>query len=419
MKKLKLWLDSLALQHEPDFSECLDWLGQYIPWLYQFEQTEQDAIWHAEGNVAIHTNMVLSELYLILNDEAQHIVGAKRQALVLAALLHDIAKPVTTKTKEIDGKIRIVSPKHEEKGASYLAIKLLEMPLDYEVIRMVIGLVGYHQMPKLLVVRDLAYGDYLKLALDADLELLYWLELADMRGRHCEDLPSQIDYLEQFRMFAEDYQLWQVSNAFESAVSQIQVKDNIEAQRYLDGYAVNQLIHGSVVMAEESVAKTYQAASDYGHLYVTCGVSGSGKSSWIAKNLPDFEVISLDDIRAELNGKRESQKNRGQVLQLAKSRLKTALANKRNVVWDATNIRKDFRKIICDFGQNYGALITLVVFQIQESTLRMNNTNRNHMVADDVISAQITKLEWPSFSEGHRMIIVGEKGECLDKVGKF
>ena len=39
-------------------------------------------------------------------------------------------------------------------------------------------------------------------------------------------------------------------------------------------------------------------------------------------------------------------------LQIAKSELKKALANKQNVVWDATNLRIDFRKQIFDFLEN-------------------------------------------------------------------
>jgi predicted kinase len=150
-----------------------------------------------------------------------------------------------------------------------------------------------------------------------------------------------------------------------------------------------------------------------------CGISGSGKSTWIEKNLADFEVISLDDIRKELNGKRECQKNRGQVLQLAKTRLKKALANKRNVVWDATNIRKDFRSSICELGENYGALVTIVAFQLSEASLRVNNQNRQYAVSDDVIASQLNRLEWPWLTESHRLLIIGDNGLELYRKGTF
>jgi len=55
MKKLTYWLDSLALHHTPNFEECVAFLGGYFPLLYKFSVTEQDDIWHAEGDVAIHS----------------------------------------------------------------------------------------------------------------------------------------------------------------------------------------------------------------------------------------------------------------------------------------------------------------------------------------------------------------------------
>lgn len=419
MKNLESWIGSLALTHSPSFDECVSYLGNYFPLLHQFAETEQDKIWHAEGDVAIHTDMVLSELYSLLASEAQHVVGNKRQVLILSALLHDIAKPLTTRRKDINGVERVVASKHEEVGASYLATKLIELPLEHKSVEAIIGLVGFHQVPKLLVVRNKNYSDYFHLSLNADLELLYWLELADMKGRTCEDLDQQIDLLEQFRMFSEDYKLWNSGDSAKSILKNIQVKPSHSEQVYLNGYAIRQLATGQISMPEEAVAKNYQGAQAYSHLYLMCGISGSGKSTWIAQNLPEFEIISLDEIRAELNGKRDCQKNRGQVLQLAKQRLKSALANKRNVVWDATNIRKDFRKIICDFGLNYGALITIVAFQVKENYLRVNNKNREHTVDDNILSAQIEKLEWPSITEGHRMLIVGENGMIMSKQGAF
>lgn len=419
MKKLESWLESLALNSTPDFQECVFYLGRYFPLLHEFENTEQDKIWHAEGNVAIHTDMVLSELYLLLNSAASHINGEKRRILILSALLHDIAKPLTTRRKEMSGIERVVASKHEEIGASYLAPKLMDLPLEHHSIMAIMGLVGFHQMPKLLVIKNRDFRDYFHLSLNADLALLYWLELADMRGRDCDDLDTQIDLLEQFRMFAKEYGLWGIEDPTENCLKPVQVKPSVSEQLFVDGYAIKQLAHGQICTVEEAIAKNYEPCQQYSHLYVMCGISGSGKSTWIDQNLDDFDVISLDEIREEISGKRECQKHRGQVLQLAKRRLKDALANKRNVAWDATNIRKDFRDTICELGENYGALVTIVAFQLNENSLRSYNRNRRFNVGDEIISSQIARLEWPWFSEAHRTLIIGEKGQELCKRGTF
>lgn len=413
------WLASLAADHTPDFAECLAILGPLLPLLYELQHTEQDPIWHGEGDVAIHTDCVLTELYQLLSSTARHITGTQRQILILSALLHDIAKPLTTRRKNIAGKERITASKHEEMGASYLATRLIRLPLTPPVIMGIMGLVGFHQIPKLLIVKDLNYSDYFQLALNADLELLYWLELADMKGRICPDKAQQLDLLEQYRLFAEEYGLWGIAQPQNNHLQRIQVKSSRTEQCLLNGYAIKQLAQGDIHTAEEAIAKNYQACQHYSHLYIMCGISGSGKSSWITNNLPGFDIISLDDIREELNGKRECQKSRGQMLQLAKTRLKDALAKKRNVVWDATNIRKDFRNVLCSLGENYGALITFVAFQLPHSSLLANNRNRASSVPDEIIHQQISKLEWPWFTEAHRMLIIGDKGEELYRRGDF
>ncbi|SHO58251.1 AAA family ATPase [Vibrio quintilis] len=419
MRELKLWLEGLAADQTPDFDECLSRLGRFFPWLERFADTPQEPEWHGEGDVAIHTAMVLDALYQLLDGPAKHLSGSKRQALILAALLHDIAKPVTTRVKLLHGVERLAATGHEEQGASYLAPKLMALPLDYSVVTMILGLVGFHQLPKLLVVRNQGYSRYLHLALNTDLELMYWLERADMQGRICADQAAQLDILEQFAMFAQEYGLWQVADPRTDVLSAVQVKNTPREQIYLDNYAVSELAGGDIVMAEEAIARTYRAASVYGHLYVMCGISGSGKSSWIQTHLADCQLISLDEIRAEIHGDRTCQKDPGRVVHLARDRLKAALAKRRHVVWDATNLRLDYRKILCDSGRAYGALVTLVIFHLDVSSLKANDRNRRYTVGGAVIDDQLKSLQWPSVTEAHRMIVVGDNGKTLARFGSF
>jgi CRISPR/Cas system-associated protein Cas10 (large subunit of type III CRISPR-Cas system) len=77
--------------------------------------------------------MVLDELYILLREQVPHIQGRRRQALILGVLLHDIGKPVRTKSVEIQGIERIASPQHESVGRSYLAFKLSALNLPFKV----------------------------------------------------------------------------------------------------------------------------------------------------------------------------------------------------------------------------------------------------------------------------------------------
>jgi tRNA nucleotidyltransferase (CCA-adding enzyme) len=76
--------------------------------------TPQDPEWHPEGDVFTHTCHCLDALVKLpgwLAGDAE-----SRVVLSLAVLAHDFAKPQTTREEMKGGRLRIVSPGHEEAG---------------------------------------------------------------------------------------------------------------------------------------------------------------------------------------------------------------------------------------------------------------------------------------------------------------
>ena len=192
--KLEKWLESLKSDAKPDVNESIEYLGSIFPLLKKFKDTPQDPEWHAEGDVHIHTDMVLDELYNIFDSEQFVPTPDQRQILILSAILHDIAKPLVTVEK--DGRIK--APKHEIVGRDYLIFRLLELNLPDESYQQVINLVGYHQRPKLLVIKNEPDYKYFALTQHFNYELMYWLELADLRGRTCTDRDESIMFLDEY-----------------------------------------------------------------------------------------------------------------------------------------------------------------------------------------------------------------------------
>jgi len=413
------WLAELAGTATPSIDECIEILGGDIDWLLLLESTEQDPEWHAEGNVRTHTGMVLAELYKLLKTDARHIVGWRRQALVLAGLLHDVAKPVRTKRFTIEGVERVASPKHAEQGRSYLTFKLLALKLPFNVVWCVLNLVGEHHTPKRLVTRHSSKADYFALARQADTELLFWLEVADIKGRICPDPALQLQYLDEFRMFAEEYGVWGVVQDVRSELAPSVVDLPASIQNYVFAHAVSQLESGKISMAVEALGTTYEHRNSHSNLVVLCGPSGSGKTSWHKKHLPGHSLISLDDLRERFNGDRESQKNRGAILQQAKEELRVALRAKNSVIWDATNLRTDFRSIVCQLGREYHALVTLVVFLSSEQQIYANNRKRDRSVAITVLEKQLSSYQFPMLAEAHQYLVVDGEGSVVFHSGYF
>src|SRR5882762_212604 len=104
MKEVIMW----TLSNDKTWEQ----LEQRWDWIRTMRLTPQDTRHHAEGNVAIHTQMVLTALEKepAFRDLAEH----EQEILWASALLHDVEKYSTT-VKESDGSI--TSHGHARKGA--------------------------------------------------------------------------------------------------------------------------------------------------------------------------------------------------------------------------------------------------------------------------------------------------------------
>jgi predicted kinase len=399
---MKNLIEEIKKGCEISFQEFVESWGFLFPLLYKLKDTIQDTEWHSEGDVEIHTEMVLMEMYKIINQN--NFTGDEKVILVLSALFHDICKPLCTKEKEINGKIRIVAPRHEEKARNYLLFRLLELGLPKNQAIEVISLSGYHQLPKLMVVRDKEKRDYFQLARKVNVKLIYFLEMADMLGRTCEDKESQVELLDMFKLYCQDFGIWDnqanlysnFKEYFDKELSEFDKK----TKQFVLCSAIESFESNLITCKEEELARSYVYRSEYSHLVVLCGLSGVGKSTFIQKNYPDYEVVSLDNLRDEMSKIRSNKKN-DIVLHKAKDILKVLLAKKKNIVWDATNYRKDFRKIPIRFGYDYGAFVELITLIEPISKIKAQNKERKHVVPEDVIDNQIDKFELPEIEEAH------------------
>ncbi len=408
----------------PSIAKFVAALGAAVPGLHELENTPQDPGWHAEGNVLIHTGMVLDALYerLETRPEAAGIGGRRRTALILGAVLHDIAKPTTTREMQIKGVRRIAAPRHEMRGRSELVPQLMSLGLPWETVELVLDLVGYHITPKFLVVKGRERASYLRLAQAADPELLYWLELADMLGRRCDDRARQVEHIEMFGLFAREYGAWRRFGdeaprwraMFEETFAELPA-----TARDL-GYAqfVADLCDGLITQPEEGLARSYRYREPFPELIVTVGPSGSGKSTWIERHLGDHTCVSLDAIRAEL-GDRSDQSQNPKVRQIARERLREGLRRKAKLVWDATSLRRDFRDAVTKTARDYGALVTMVCFPRSAREYHRRNRDRQTPVPAVVVDRQLAGMQWPEAVEAHRRLIIGEDGEALAYYGSL
>jgi tRNA nucleotidyltransferase (CCA-adding enzyme) len=156
-------------------------IRQLLPEMEPLYDCPQDPEWHPEGNVWVHTLMVL--------DKARQLNGdldrPRLATVMLGAVCHDLGKPATTAL--IDGRVK--SPNHEAMGvepATRILDRLNVHTLDnFDVRFQVLGIVAEHLRPSAFhkardTVRD---GAFRRLAQKVDLELLVRFARADCHGR--------------------------------------------------------------------------------------------------------------------------------------------------------------------------------------------------------------------------------------------
>lgn len=194
LPKERIWgeLEKLLLKSEKpsiglQYFYELNIAEQLFPELVALVGVPQEKEWHPEGNVDVHTLMVV--------DEARKLIGdlpyAKQVTVMLGALCHDLGKPATTQF--FDGRWR--SHAHDEAGIeptlSFLD-KLGIFTLDgYDVREQIVQLVRYHLTPGMFYKSKPGDGAFRRLARKVEPDLLYRVAKADSLGRNPEWLPKE------------------------------------------------------------------------------------------------------------------------------------------------------------------------------------------------------------------------------------
>jgi tRNA nucleotidyltransferase (CCA-adding enzyme) len=123
------------------FLKDTGWL-RHFPEIAALDGTPQDPEWHPEGDVFTHTCHCCDALAEL--PEWRAADETTRRVLMFAVLAHDFAKPQTTHEAEREGRVRIVSPGHEEQGGPLAETFLTRIDAPNEIRERVVPLVMHH-----------------------------------------------------------------------------------------------------------------------------------------------------------------------------------------------------------------------------------------------------------------------------------
>lgn len=355
-----------------------DWqsLEKQFQWVADMKDVQQHNKHHAEGNVAIHTQMVLEELeknpiYKYLTEQEQEILWA-------SALLHDVEK---RSTSQDEGDGRISANGHARKG-EYTARTILfrDIPTPFFLREQITSLVRFHGLPLWLMEKEEPKKKIHQVSLRTNTKFLKVLAEADARGRICEDQESLLESLELFELFCKEQECWGKALEFSSPNARYQYFNTI------DGYV------GYIPFDNFSSDVT-----------LLSGLPGMGKDNYIQSLKSDIPVISLDDIRRKNKFSPTNRSDTGRVVQMAKEQAREYLRRGQNFIWNATNITQLMRQQLVDLFTTYDAKVKIVYLEKPYHVWRSQNKNRENPLPEKVLDKMLQKLEIPQLYEAHEV----------------
>jgi len=122
-------------------------LGAAFPELAALADTPQDPEWHPEGDVWTHTLMVVDRAAAVVREGAWELSAEEATQVLLGCLVHDVGKAPTTQEAPKDGRMRIVSPRHEVEGEPIARAILDRLSFGEDAARAVLAIVRWHLAP--------------------------------------------------------------------------------------------------------------------------------------------------------------------------------------------------------------------------------------------------------------------------------
>lgn len=332
----------------------LDWYGldETYDFIQRLRDCPQNPVYHAEGDVWIHTRMVVEELIALPAWRA--LTPPERDLLFCATVLHDVGKPATTR---VEGGW-ITSRGHSGKGARMSRRILWEMGFAPELREDIAALVRYHQLPYYITDRPDRQRLTLEISQSARTDYLTILAEADVRGRICPDLARLLSNIAAFAQLCRDEHCWAAPRLFPS-----------DHARFLYFRQLDRTPH-------DDSGEPLQ-----GQMTLLSGLPGAGKAQWLSQHfegpVADSHEVAAEHLRAG-----------------------------RHFAWTGTNLTREARRQVIDLAAAHPARVNVVWVEAPRAELWERNRLQNNPVPEPVMNALLDRWETPDLCEAHELIKV-------------
>jgi predicted kinase len=140
------------------------------------------------------------------------------------------------------------------------------------------------------------------------------------------------------------------------------------------------------------------------------GISGSGKSTWIEKNKPNYKIVGVDKYFEEKKSGYDFinyEKNIEKFHILSLKDMKQYIENLDDVVIDMTNVSKEMRrKKLSQFPVTKYHKTGVVFLNGEKSLIENLKKRKEKTIPKEVIEKQIVNFELPSYDEFDEIIYI-------------
>lgn len=356
-----------------------------------------------------HTQRVLQ----VLREDVHQCAPEPARALYLAALLHELDR--------IPAGLPCAAASARECGAAALAREVLfRLDLPGPLRDHVVYLVRSHRLPAAWGTRQAATSRLIRLAWTLDTHLLYLLALADCRTGAPDRREVCLQAVEAFRKQCQRLGAFGRPPAAlvpHSHWVRLAPRDPW-LRRRLAGELRFWRLKGTISTHEEAEDWLRAQHAERGSvLYLPVGVPGSGKSTWVERNLPEATWVSMDVLRERLLGSRADQSRNAEVYRRCRAMLGRALQASETVVWDAQSHTWTARQGLLQAARLAHAYCIMVYMDVPLAVALERNARRRDRVPEEVIRRSYRLLEEPRPFEAEEIWRVGVDGKTIRCVG--
>jgi predicted kinase len=369
-----------------------------FPEFVELENTPQSKKWHSEGNVLIHTDMVMEKAREIAVQMENKDDGI---STYLGGLLHDFGKPETT-VVSADGKC----PAHGHEGVGvWKAREFLRkhFPMfGYARREWILSLVEYHGHPKRMAKDGSDDLRFKRLSLEVNTEQVYHVEVADFTGRIGESAETALGYLDSFKQRCIDLGIWD---------TYYELPNNKGIPQHAYNLARWKVLFGNMKETDEKkMAECVRLMSKPPfELMILVGAPGSGKTTHVKTLYPHVPYISMDEERLKLCGTMMDMSRNQEAYDNCFHQLRKNMEHRINTIWDATSVSRRLRKRLIETARHHGAWVSIVVFDLPLDIIQARNAGRERIVPADIVEDYFKKIQSPKPYEYDRLLVIDEK----------